>query len=295
VRSLGRFLLASTALCALAGTGLAADLIIYDPEPMADQLVDLTLPAVSGPNGKIEFALGGITDPDAAIFSAGGSFSMPLTHSFGLQADIGFSNIDSDWSAGGALHLFTRDPSLYLLGVTGGVVVADGVSLVAFGPEAELYLDRVSIEAWGGWASANYDNDALDEDGFFFTGDLAYYVTDDWRVSVGGSTVLGEGSLKLATEYLFADVGIPLSATGELRAYEADRWSVKVGLKGYFGEDGKSLIDRHRQDDPPNRVLDLISGSGGGTVECAPPEEVIILAEISEPKKCIDDYEPPPA
>jgi hypothetical protein len=290
MRRFGILLLASTALCSLAGVAYSADLIIYDPEPMADQMVDLTLPAVSGPNGKIEFALGGITDPDAAIFSAGGSFSMPLTHSFGLQADIGFSNTDSDWSAGGALHLFTRDPSLYLLGVTGGVVVADGVSLVAFGPEAELYLDRVSIEAWAGWASANYDVDPLDEDGFFFTGDLAWYITDDWRVSVGGSSVLGEGSLRLATEYLFADVGVPLSATGELRAYEADRWSFKVGLKGYFGEDGKSLIDRHRQDDPPNRVLDLIAGGVGGGAECEVPDDL----DFKIAEKCFDDdYEPP--
>lgn len=246
----------------LAFAAHAADLIIYDPAPVAEQYVDLTLPAVSGPNGKIEFALGGITDPEAALFRAGASFSMPLGNLFGIQADVGFDNTDGDWATGGALHLFMRDPSSYLLGVAAGVVVADGVTLSAIGPEAELYLDRMSLEAWVGWANVDYDIDAFDDDGFFAFGDIAYYITDDWRISAGASTILGEGSLNLATEYQFADIGFPLSATGEVRAYE-DRWSAKIGLKGYFGDEGKSLIDRHRQDDPRNRVLDLFSAANG--------------------------------
>jgi hypothetical protein len=37
------------------------------------------------------------------------------------------------------------------------------------------------------------------------------------------------------------------------------------GVKGYFGGDdsNKSLIDRHRQDDPPNRFLSVLLASGG--------------------------------
>jgi hypothetical protein len=255
-------LLASVFSVPLGFAAQAADLIIYSPEPMADQLYDLTLPAVSGPNGKIEFAFGGISDPDTAFFRAGGSFSMPIGHAFGFQADVAVQGTEDDWAVGGALHLFTRDPSAYLLGVTAGVVVADGVSLVGIGPEAELYLGNLSFEAWAGWARADYDNDDFDEDGFFAFADLGYYVTDDWRIGVGVATILGENSLKLATEYQFAGLGYPISATGELRAYDNDRFSAKIGLKGYFGEPGKSLIDRHRQDDPPNRVFDLFSGMG---------------------------------
>lgn len=263
----------------LAFAAHAADLIIYDPAPVAEQYVDLTLPAVSGPNGKIEFALGGITDPEAAIFRAGASFSMPLGNLFGIQADVGFDNTDGDWATGGALHLFMRDPSSYLLGVAAGVVVADGMTLSAIGPEAELYLDRMSLEAWAGWANVDYDIDAFDDDGFFAFGDIAYYVTDDWRISAGASTILGEGSLNLATEYQFAGLGFPLSATGEVRAYDDDRWSAKIGLKGYFGDEGKSLIDRHRQDDPRNRVLDLFAAAG--SLEVDEPDE-----ELTEQEEC---------
>ncbi len=142
------------------------------------------------------------------------------------------------------------------------MVAADGVTLSAIGPEAELYLDRMSLEAWVGWANVDYDIDAFDDDGFFAFGDIAYYVTDDWRISAGASTILGEGSLNLATEYQFADIGFRSRRRGEVRAYE-DRWSAKIGLKGYFGDEGKSLIDRHRQDDPRNRVLDLFSAASG--------------------------------
>jgi hypothetical protein len=240
----------------------AADLILY-PEPFADAPVDLTLPAVSGPNGKLELALGGITDPDTAVFRAAGSFSLPVGDAFGLQGDVAVQNFDGDWAVGGALHAFTRDPSSYLFGLTGGFVAADGVTLAAIGPEAELYLDRVSLEFWAGWAAVEYDDALLDDDdGMFAFGDLAYYVTDDWRVSIGGASVLGSEWLRLATEYQFTGLGTPISGTGEFRAYDTGSYSAMIGIKGYFGGDpGKSLIDRHRQDDPPNRVLDLFGAA----------------------------------
>jgi len=239
----------------------AADLILY-PEPFADAPSDLTLPAVSGPNGKLEFALGGITDPESAVFRAAGSFSLPVGDAFGLQADLAVQNFDGDWAVGGALHAFTRDPDAYLFGLTGGVVITDGATLAAIGPEAELYLDRVSLEFWAGWAAVEYDDAMLsDDDGFFAFGDLAYYVTDDWRVSIGGASVLGSEWLRLATEYQFTDLSLPLSGTAEFRAYDTGAYSGMIGIKGYFGDPGKSLIDRHRQDDPPNRMLDLFGAA----------------------------------
>jgi hypothetical protein len=240
----------------------AADLVLY-PEPMAEAPVDMVLPAVSGPNGKFELALGGITDPESAIFHAAGSLSLPVGDAFGLQGDLSVQNVNGDWAVGGALHAFTRDPNSYLLGLTAGFVSADGATLAAIGPEAELYLDRVSLEFWAGWAALEYDDAMLsDDDGFFALGDLAYYVTDDWRISIGGASVLGSEWLKLATEYQFSDLSMPISGTAEFRAYDTGAFSAMIGIKGYFGADpGKSLIDRHRQDDPPNRALDLFGAA----------------------------------
>jgi hypothetical protein len=252
----------------------AADLIL-SPEPIADQYVDLVLPAVSGINGKLEIDFGGITDPESATFRAAGSLSVPIGERFGVQGDVSIGNIDDTWAFGGALHAFTRDPSSYLLGVTAGVVVADGARLAAVGPEAELYLDRISLEGWAGWAAIDYDDIAMpDESGVFAIGDIAWYPTDDWRLSLGGASILGRESLKLATEYQFSGLGFPLSGIGEVRAYDTGAWSAKVGIKGYFGgEPDKSLIDRHRQDDPPNRALDLFSAAGDLlTAESAEPD-----------------------
>lgn len=239
----------------------AADLVVYSPEPMGETDADFALPAVSGPNGKVELDLGWLTDPDSAIFRGGASFSLPVGERFGLQGDLAVGSFADEWMGGGALHAFTRDPSSYLLGVTAGVVVADGAWLGAVGPEAELYLDRVSLEGWAGWATLEYDDPMLaDDSGFFGFGDLAFYPTDDWRLSIGVTSILGTESLKLATEYQFAD--LPFSGTGEIRAYDTGTWSAKIGIKGYFGGPNKSLIDRHRQDDPRNRAIDLFGAAG---------------------------------
>ncbi|KQV08826.1 hypothetical protein [Devosia sp. Root105] len=257
-------LLASVFSIPFGSAASAADLILTSPEPVEDQYVDLVLPAVSAINGKLELDFGGITDPESATFRAAGSLSVPIGERFGVQGDVAIGNIDDSWSFGGALHAFTRDPSSYLLGVTAGVVVADGARLAAIGPEAELYLDRISLEGWAGWAAIDYDDIAMpDENGFFAIGDVAWYPTDDWRLSLGAASILGRESLKLATEYQFSSLGFPLSGVGEVRAYDTGAWSAKIGIKGYFGGDpDKSLIDRHRQDDPPNRALDLFSAAG---------------------------------
>ena len=273
LRAIGASLL-FTALC---GAGVqAADLIIY-PEPTADYAADFVAPAVSGVNGKLELDLGYLTDPSSAIFRAAGSISAPVGDMFGLQGDVSVSGEDGDWLLGGAVHGFTRDPSSYLLGVTAGVVRNDDAMLAAIGPEAELYLGQISIEAWAGWAKLDYETATPDENGMFAIADLAWYATDDWRLSVGGASILGETSLKLATEYQFApDMG--LSVSGETRVYEGGAVAAMVGLKGYIGEPGKSLIDRHRQDDPPNRALSLAGGIGDlmevGAEEPSPEPEL---------------------
>jgi len=267
-------------------TATAADLVIFDPEPAAQQDVGFVLPAVSGPNGKFELDLGGLTDPSSAIFRAGASFSIPVGDTFGLQGDLAVGSFADEWMGGGALHAFTRDPSSYLIGVTAGVVVADGAALGAIGVEGELYLDRISLEGWAGYAALEYDDPMLSDDsGFFGIGDVAYYATDDWRLSIGVASILGSNSLKFATEYQFAGMGVPLSGTAEARYYDTGAWSAKIGIKGYFGGDpDKSLIDRHRQDDPPNRALDLFAAAYllTATYDDMPP-----------PPDCLDDNETP--
>ena len=137
----------------------------------------------------------------------------------------------------------------FLAGLTGGIVVSPQATLAVIGPEAELYLDRVSLEGWAGFASLNYVDPALvDKTGVFAIGDLAYYPMDDWRFVVGGSYVLGDLSVHGGTEYLFRGLGAPISAVADARYHANGNYTFTVGIKGYFGgnDDGKSLIDRHR-------------------------------------------------
>jgi hypothetical protein len=250
----------------------AADLVLY-PEPVAEMPAEFVLPAVSGVNGKVELDLGYLTDPESPVFRAGASLSVPVGDAFGLQGDLSVQSIDGDWAWGGALHAFTRDPSSYLLGVTGGYLLTDDATLAVIGPEAELYLDQLSLEGWAGYAALDYDSGLMtDETGVFAIGDIAYYVTDDWRLSIGAASILGYESLNIATEYQFGHLGVPLSLSAEARWYEDDAVRATIGLKGYFGDPDKSLIERHRQDDPPNRPLGL-TGAAGNLLYAGPVME----------------------
>lgn len=259
----------------------AADLVLYSPEPMAQQNHDLTLPAVSGINGKIELSGGWLRIPpdDYGHVRLNGSLSVPVGDRFGLQGDLGVYNTPSGVGVSGALHAFTRDPDQYLLGITAGFVRVPGATLVAIGPEAELYMGDFTLEAWAGFAHLDYE-DALmtDVSGVYAIADLAYYVTPDFRLSIGGSHVLGYNQLRLAGEYQVTSFDFPFSVTGEGRFGDDGAIVATIGLKHYFGDPDKALIDRHRQDDPPDRALDLFSAAGSLLYETPDetpdPEEV---------------------
>jgi len=260
-------LLGTTAACSWQAVAVAADLVTTVPGTIVQ---DTQLPAVSGLNGKWEFDPGILTGTGGV--RAAGSVTAPLGDRFGLQLD-GSALYNGSVTYAGAVHAFTRDPSRYLAGVTAGFVRAPGATLGAIGAEGELYLDQVSLEGWAGYAGLDYVDPAiLDKSGVFAIGDIAYYATPDWRLALGGSYILGDGALHLSTEYQFHDLGTPLSITGDARLHAGGSLSLTVGLKGYFGgnDDNKSLMDRQRQDDPPNRALDLYTAAGSQLYATAP-------------------------
>ncbi len=252
----------------------AADLVLYSPQPIAEQDTDLMLPAVSGINGKLEVSGGFLRTPGTTIGHArvNGSLSIPVTERFGLQGDLAAFNTPTGVGFAGAVHAFTRDPSMYLLGITGAAVRVPGGTLVGIGPEAELYMGQFTIEAWGGYARLDYNDAALtDLSGGFAMVDFAYYITDDFRMSLGGSHVLGNNQLRLATEYQVTNFDIPFSVTGEGRFSQDGSIVATVGLKHYFGDPDKSLIERHRQDDPPDREMDFFDAAGNLVYKTATP------------------------
>jgi hypothetical protein len=259
----------------------AADFL--SPEPFVDQDVDLSLPAVSGPNGKYEIYLGP-TNPGPLSFRAAGSFSLPVGDRFGLQFDGAVQGSGAGTLFGGAVHAFTRDPNSYLLGLTGAVVRGPAGTLGVIGVEGELYLDRVSLEAWAGVGGLNYDDPALaDLTGLFAFADAGYYVTDDFRLTLGATHLLGINSLHLGAEYQVRDFQVPFSITGDVRVAHTGAYTVMAGIKGYFGGDpAKSLIARHRQDDPWNRPLSLFTASGALLYAIAPTIPTLVCGVNEE-------------
>ena len=229
--------------------------------------------AVSAFNGKLEFG-GGWADSDLfssdEAFYGAGSISMPLGESFGLQIDGAVKDVFGETFVGGAGHLFMRDPQSYLFGAIGGAADMGAVDIVWGGGEAEFYLNNISLELAAGYMNVNPDSGSNDDDAFAFA-DLAFYATENLRFAVGGSSVAGFETGHLTAEYMFSDM--PFSIKAEGRVGEDDFVSGTLGFSFYFGGDdsSKSLMRRHREDDPKNRVLDIFgSAAAAGFNEVGP-------------------------
>ncbi len=141
------------------------------------------------------------TCPRSFVSRAAGTLTLPLGTAFGIQADASVAEMNGLTGAA-ALHIFTRDPQSYLIGGTLGIVATPGASIVAVGPEAELYLGRWTLEAWAG-AGLAHPASGPDRITPFLMTDLAYYPEDNLRLSVGLSLLDGFAALHAGGEYLF--------------------------------------------------------------------------------------------
>jgi hypothetical protein len=187
------------AICAagsVADPATAADAAL--PPLVSQQSTPTGLPAVSGFNAKWE-ALGGSLNGQTLAGSTG-SLSAPLGRQFGLQLDILAASYGGDFLGGAAGHLFWRDPSVGLIGLYGSGLAWDRFGGIAAGNaaiEAERYWNRWSI---GGIAGVEFGNaktqttpvvggalvDSFDiKTRFFDQIDLSYYLTDNFKLSVG--------------------------------------------------------------------------------------------------------------
>jgi hypothetical protein len=248
-----QFLVTTTVMAAAFGSQvLAADVTVMD------------LPAVSAFNGKIE-AGGGFVDlknvSGTGLFYGGAAVSMPLGDKMGFQVDVTVDRALHETSIGGAAHLFTRDPSSYLLGAYGGVADVGSANLAWIGGEGELYMGNVSVEALGGYMNVKPNGKGHKDKGFAIV-DFGYYATDNFRLTLGASSIASFETGHAGFEYMLDST--PFSITGDVRAGESGFVAAKIGGVFYFGgnEASKSLIRRHREDDPSIRFRDIF-GSGG--------------------------------
>jgi hypothetical protein len=213
-------------------------------------------PAVSGFNTKFS-AEGGVYD-DESTGLVQGSLTTPLGQSYGFQLDGIVGSLDDETLGGGAVHLFTRDPSRYLFGVYGSYHSWDSIDITRLAAEAELYRGRMTLSGIAGWEDINVPGTkggltvtTRDDDHFFTELDLSFYPQDNMRIS-GGYRYESEESLgAVEFEYMPQWQSVPMSifATGNFG--DDDHTRVTGGIRFYFGaERNKSLIRRHREDDP---------------------------------------------
>lgn len=247
---------------------------MYGSVSMAADIETGPLPAVSGPNGKVEIG-GGWADiddlDDDEVFRGGAAFSFPVGDMFGIQADLTALDAFGETAVGGAGHFFTRDPNSYLFGVYGGYVDAGPANAWHVGPEAELYLDNVSFEAVGGVIDFS-DGGGTD---FYAMGKVALYANENLRMSVGASSVAGFESANAGLEWFMGDTGLPVSLTVDGQLGEDGYSNIMGGLSLYFGAEDKSLIRRHREDDLRLHFFNIFSAGllgGGGGALCNDPE-----------------------
>ncbi len=252
-------LLATTAMASIVALGAttagsAADL----PDAGRAYALDESLPAVSGLNGKIA-VYGGYQDDevdDGGIFGVLGSVSVPLGHRFGFQADAQVAAVEDDVFGRLGGHLFWRDPSKGLVGIYGAVEGYDDTDMDAWriALEAEAYLDRITIRGLAGYEAVDLPAAAGgDEDGVFALADLAYYINDDFRASIGyrhmNDTHMGAAGLEYQLQTGLFGSGTSVFAEG--RVGDNDYAAAWAGVRLYLGGGEKSLIRRHREDDPP--------------------------------------------
>jgi hypothetical protein len=283
-----------------AGPAGAADLVVKAPR------YEAFAPAVDGPNGKIEGFGGSFSDK--TIYGVKGAFSVPLGDRFGLQIDGAAGTFDDSGFGSIGGHLFWRNPAQGLFGLYANHTHWDrfsGAHVTQLAGEGELYLGRWSLQGIAGVEFGNRTSRVTTstttdvtlattativtefydvKTQFFDKINLSYYPLDNWKVFVGHRYLGGKHAAAVGTEWALPLAGSALASLFvEGRAGEDDFRGVWGGLKVYFGQRDKSLIQRHRQDDPiewtPESLFSIVNSFGRTTTSTTtcPPGEVFVI------------------
>ncbi|MBX9759869.1 MAG: hypothetical protein K2Y29_13920 [Beijerinckiaceae bacterium] len=279
-----------------AGVFAAASTILMSAAPvfaadMASSVPSFAMTAVDGVNGKLE-AFFGPSDyrivagrgDSANTFGIAGSVSAPLGQSFGMQIDVAGASRDGAFSGAGAGHFFWRDPSKALFGVYGSYANRGGLDerSVRLALEGEAYFGRFTIGGIAGFERTIASSQIIfipfgpalitqgSENRFFNAIDLSFYATDNFKLSVGHRYSSGIHMGAVGAEYMVqTGSGAAYSFFAEGRMGEQRFAAAMAGVRVYFGQKDKTLIRRHREDDPPNYLgSDILSPSGTTAQGC---------------------------
>ena len=212
-------------------------------------------PAVSALNFKVTAQGGQVDDEDAWLGVA--AVTAPLGHAWGLQGEAGAFGVNGDTAYGIAGHVFTRDPSRYLIGGFGAWAHADtlDVDVGRIGIEGEYYLEHLSFNANAGY---QFGDGFIDDTAFGEVG-VKWYANDDFALSGGVAFDENVAVTGFGAEWLVGrGSSLPgLALRGDVAIGDNDYDSVLLGATYYFGPDA-NLKDRHRKQDPESALFDLL-------------------------------------
>ena len=217
--------------------------------------------AVEDLNGKVDFSAGTMNAHWGENLAA--SLALPVSPHLGLQADGLFTHVGQQNFDGGGLHFFWRDSEKGLLGLTAAGLDGNALYGIQCGVEAEYYLKRFTLGGNLGFASIQYDSPApfinTRPTDVYATASLSYYPVDNLMLQ-GAYSRFFDGNLgELSLEYQTPVRG--LSCFAEIAKGENGYDQALFGLRYYFGKD-KSLIRRHREDDPTNLLNRMLTSIG---------------------------------
>ena len=223
------FLLSLATLCLISSTAVANN-------------------AVSALNAKIEGVFGNV---DGSTAKAGaGSVSLPVLDDFGIQIDGLVGKVNPSDAQGTGVHTFWRDSTVGLVGLTAAYAELGQTETQRFGGEAEYYLDQFTFTGYVGQQSGDIDTSAYAGLG------AQYYLNKDIMFSTLVSTSNDLERYAIGLEHQTPVNGLAWFAS--LATGENNYDHAFFGLKFYFSGDRKSLIDRHRKDDPSNNLWNTV-------------------------------------
>ena len=202
-----------------------------------------------------------------------GSFTSPLTSNLGVQGDVLAGKINSKTTKGLGVHLFWRDSEKGLLGLTTSRTKYDSSKLNGTGLEGEYYFKKTTIAGEFGRQTGNIENSN------YSRLNLAYYPISNLALSVGGTRENNNNKSNIDIEYQIKITGLSVFANASTGDNSYDH--VIGGIRYYFGKQ-KSLIERHRKDDPLNLLFTGASELSQATEERLRTEEAARIAAEEE-------------
>lgn len=252
---------------------LAASLLLLLAAPQVAS-AQTTEPAVEAFNGKISVEGGRYGNTSGSVL--GGSVTAPLGHAFGVQIDAGTGRYLNSNYRGFGSHTFWRNPSIGLVGFTALSAKLGSDTQRRAGLEAEAYLTNFSIRLRAGRQTGTVEN------GGYGGVQGRWYATPNLALTLGNEDAPGQNTTKLGIEWQPGSSSAPgLAFFAEHENTTDSRNRTVVGLRYYFGSN-KTLIKRHRTDDPDTLLPDGPTGlitavrNRAAAAAAAPPPKTII-------------------